>query len=31
MAKGWEKAADKREAMQRGQEQEKQLAEADRA
>ncbi len=31
MAKGWEKAADKREAMLRSQEQEKQLAEADRA
>ena len=31
MAQGWEKAADKREAMLRSQEQEKQLAEADRA
>lgn len=30
MAKGWEKAADKREALQRGEEHEKQLAEADR-
>lgn len=30
MAKGWDKAADKREAMQRSQEQEKQPAEADR-
>ncbi len=30
MAKGWEKAADKREAMQQSQEQGDQLAEADR-
>ena len=29
MAKGWDKAAEKREAMQRSQDQQEQLAEAD--
>jgi len=30
MAEGWDKAADKREAMQRSQDQDKELADADR-